>query len=456
MKRETATVPRYYFSTRDLLIMAALAGLGGVASTAINALGDVMQAALGFAGTTQWAAGLHVTFLLLVVGLTNKGGSATVAGLIKGGVELLSGNTHGVIILVIDLAAGLVIDLALLPWRRKDSRWAYMLAGGLASASNVFVFQLFASAPEDVLAFVWGIAGVAFVSGALLGGLLAHALLGLLRRSGLARKQPYVVMPRWTYPAFLGVACLLALGGGYTLSQALAGPPTVAVLGDVAAPYSYQVGMASLEPVSLELELQGMVRQVTGVPLRQIVAQAQPQPSAAAVLVSASDGYSFFITLREVEDNPNLVLANRGQGKEARYEIAGAVNPKAWVRNVTEIRLVPQSLLDVSGRVERPFPYNPDAWQLEMDNGHLDLGYGEVKYQGALLRDVIAKWEPAADATQVRFVQRDGEVAVLTLQEIQADDWRIWNVSAADGIHFAVALADGEVLARDLVSLVVE
>ena len=35
-------------------------------------------------------------------------------------------------------------------------------AGGLAAASNVFVFQLFASAPEDVLAFVWGIAAVAF------------------------------------------------------------------------------------------------------------------------------------------------------------------------------------------------------------------------------------------------------------------------------------------------------
>jgi hypothetical protein len=51
---------RTYFSTRDLLMMAALAALGGVAGTYINALGDVFQSVLGFAGTTQWAAGLHV------------------------------------------------------------------------------------------------------------------------------------------------------------------------------------------------------------------------------------------------------------------------------------------------------------------------------------------------------------------------------------------------------------
>jgi hypothetical protein len=48
----------YYFSTRDLLMMAALAALGGVASIYINAVGDFFQSLLGFAGTTQWAAGL--------------------------------------------------------------------------------------------------------------------------------------------------------------------------------------------------------------------------------------------------------------------------------------------------------------------------------------------------------------------------------------------------------------
>jgi hypothetical protein len=47
------------FTTRDLM-MASLAALGGVASTYINFTGDLFQSLVGFAGTTKWAAGLHV------------------------------------------------------------------------------------------------------------------------------------------------------------------------------------------------------------------------------------------------------------------------------------------------------------------------------------------------------------------------------------------------------------
>ena len=75
---------RYYFSTRDLLMMAALAALGGVVSTYVNAIGDFFQSILGFAGTTQWAAGLHVLWLTLAVGLTGKQGAGTVTGILKG------------------------------------------------------------------------------------------------------------------------------------------------------------------------------------------------------------------------------------------------------------------------------------------------------------------------------------------------------------------------------------
>jgi energy-coupling factor transport system substrate-specific component len=457
MQNDDTVRRRYYFSTRDLLIMAVMAGLGGVASTAINALGDTFQAALGFAGTTQWAAGLHVVFLLLAVGLTNKGGAATITGLLKGGVELLSGNTHGITILIINLASGLLIDLALIPFRKKDSRWAYMVAGGLASASNVFVFQLFASAPEDVLAFIWGIAGLAFVSGALLGGLLAYALLMLLRRNGIAKVQPHIVMPRWRYPAFLLGFAALALGSGIYLSHTLAGPPSVAVTGDCAQAYEYSIADGTFEPVSLDLELQGMKRHFDGVPLRDIVAKSQPNATAGAVLVTATDGYSFFITFHEVEENDQLVLAHRGEKKDTSYEIAGAVNPKAWVRNVAEIRLVPQALIDVSGLLDRPFPYNPDDWQLEMDNGRFDFGEGEKKYQGTLLKDVIAKWQPSSEAATIVFLQRTEEPVELALDRVMADtSLRIWNVNTADGILFAIAQTDGDIYARDVISIVIK
>ena len=136
---------RYYYSTRDLLMMAALAALGGVSSTYINALGDLVQSVLGFAGTTQWASGLHVLWLILAIGLTRKQGAGTLTGILKGGVELLSGNTHGLLVLLVDVAAGLVLDAIMLAFQQRERRLPYALAGGAASASNVFIFQLFAA-----------------------------------------------------------------------------------------------------------------------------------------------------------------------------------------------------------------------------------------------------------------------------------------------------------------------
>lgn len=47
---------------------------------------------------------------------------------------------------------GILVDVGFLPFRDKERLAAYAFAGGLASASNVFVFQLFASPPADVLA----------------------------------------------------------------------------------------------------------------------------------------------------------------------------------------------------------------------------------------------------------------------------------------------------------------
>ena len=140
---------RYYFSTRDLLMMAALAALGGVTGTYISAAGRVVQSFVGIPGAMQWAAGLHVLWLTLAVGLTGKPGAGTVTGIVKGVVELLTGNPHGLLVLLIDVIAGILVDVGFLPFRDKDRMPGYLLAGGLASFSNVIVFQLFAVLPAD-------------------------------------------------------------------------------------------------------------------------------------------------------------------------------------------------------------------------------------------------------------------------------------------------------------------
>jgi len=448
---------QYYLTTRDLLMMAVLAGLGGVASTAINALGDTVQAITGFPGTTQWAAGLHVVVLLLSVGLTRKGGAATVTGLLKGAVEMLSGNTHGIIILLVDLVAGLTIDLVFLALRRRRSVWAYVLAGGMASASNVVVFQMFASAPEDILAFIWGIAGLAFASGVVLGGLLAHTLLRTLYRNGLVTDGEITTIGRWQYGAFLGFFAIAAIGGGAFLASSLRGPSYVSITGAVRAPYEFTAETNDMTPLTLEVELQGMKREVTGVPLRDVIAAASPEGTYGAVLVSATDGYSFFITRREIEDNDHLILACRGDGEDLTYEIAGAENSKAWVRHVQEIRAVPKSLIEVSGLVENAFPYDPDAWQFEMDAAWIDLGKGRQKYQGVLLSTVLGNWQPKDEAETLHLITESGEEIPLNLDQAMADSTlRIWTVSASDGIAFAIARESGEILATDVVRLEVD
>jgi len=445
---------RYYLTTRDLLLMAALAALGGVSGTAINAVGDALQAALGFSGTMQWAAGLHVLWLVLAVGLTGKGGAGTITGLLKGAVEFLSGNTHGVLILLIDFVAGLLVDAAVLPFRRKDRLLPLTLAGGLATASNVFVFQLFAAAPEDVVRFIWLIAGVAFVSGVVLAGGLGYALLQALRRAGVVKDQPVAPLGRHVYPLFLGAMALLAAGAGLYLSAALKGPPAVSIVGNVAAPYEYTATDARFTPRSYQLQINNMTRQFTGVPLREIIAVAQPDDTVGAALVSATDGYSFFITRDEIERSDTLILAHRGAGDEMSYEIAGAENSKAWVRNVKEIRLVAQTLVVVRGAVDRPFPYNPADWQMEMENGQLDLGQGVNKYQGMSLGPVLDKWQPQASARELVLVQADGQSATLALDEARRDDgWRLWSVNTAAGMTFAVAHDDGRVLATEVVAI---
>jgi len=341
---------RYYFSTRDLLMMAVLAALGGVASTYIQTLANAVHAALGFPGATQVLAGLHVLWIVLAVGLTGKQGAGTVTGIVKGAVEFLSGNTHGILILLIDVVAGILVDLGLLPFRNKNSFAAYALAGGIAAASNVWVFQAFASIPSDILTVsaILLVSLVSFISGVLLAGVLGKTLLESLRRAGVVRDQPVATSSRWVYPAFLGIVSALTLAGGTYLYFALQGPPTVHINGRVAAPYDYSYTEAD-EPLLVSIQetaKPGLMGTYTGLPLLEIVSRAQPSADATSVLARGNDGYDFFIDMTEVKENAELILAQLGSGGEMTYSVAGARNSKAWVRNVVGITVIgPAALL---------------------------------------------------------------------------------------------------------------
>ncbi len=429
-------------------MMAALAALGGVVSTYVNAVGDFFQSIFGFAGTTQWAAGLHVLWLTLAVGLTRKHGAGTITGLLKGGVELLTGNTHGLLVVLVDIVAGLLVDLGFLPFRNKDSLAAYCLAGGLASASNVFVFQLFASVPADTLAY-WAmllVAGVAFLSGVLFAGVLSRGLLNALRRAGVVKDAAPVPMGRRAYPIFLLVVALLVVALTIYLRGTLRGPATVHIGGAVAAPYDYPTAHDDLGTTTAEGTLREVTGSYHGVPVRELLARAEPQPSASLLLVRATDGYAFFISMDEVRDNDALLLSPQGEGDEASYNIVGALNSKAWVRGVSELVVVGATTLEVDGALEAPAPYDPDDWQFEMDSIRLDVGDGPRKLQGVSLGKVLAAMEPLAGAEMVVVYTR-GEALTLPLAEVLADeDLRLFTVIGETEVTFALARTGGEVL----------
>ncbi|HNS50056.1 MAG TPA: ECF transporter S component [Anaerolineae bacterium] len=440
---------RTYYSTRDLLMVAALAALGGVVGTYVNAVGDFFQSVLGFSGTAQWAAGLHVLWLTLAVGLTRKQGAGTITGLLKGGVELLTGNTHGLLVVLVDVAAGLLVDLGFLPFRNKDSLAAYCAAGGLAAASNVFVFQLLASLPVDTLAY-WAmllVGGVALLSGVLFAGVLGRGVLGSLRRAGVVKDAAPVPMGRRAYPIFLAVAALLAVVLTVYLRGALRGPATVHIGGEVAAPYDYPAEHGDLGATTAEGTLREVTGQYRGVPVRELLAAAEPGPCAGMLLVRATDGYAFFIGLDEVRDNDALLLSPQGEGDDASYNMVGALNAKAWVRGVKELVLVATSTLEVSGALAAPAPYDPDDWQFDMDSTRLDLGDGARKLQGVSLGKVLATMEPQ-DSAETVVVYTSGEPLSLPLVDVlKDDDLRVFTVIGDTDVTFALARMDGEVLA---------
>lgn len=445
---------RTYFSTRDLLMMAALAALGGVVSTYVNAVGDFFQSILGFAGTNQWAAGLHVLWLTLAVGLTGKQGAGTVTGLLKGGVELLTGNTHGLLVVLVDLVAGLLVDLGFLPFRNKDSLAAYGLAGLLASASNVFVFQLFASLPADVLAYgaLLIVGAMAGLSGVLFGGLVSRGLVNALRRAGVVKDRAPAPAARHTVPIFLGIGALLAVLLFVFLRGALRGPTTVQIGGAVEVPYEYPLEHDDIESVTREGTLQGVTTRYTGLPVGELVARARPQAGASLLLVRASDGYAFFIGMDEVETNDALLLAPVSEGEEASYNLVGAENSKAWVRGVAELVVIGASTLEVEGALAQPAPYDPDDWQFDMDAARLNLGDGPAKLQGVALGKVLAAMQPKPGASSVvAHPAGGGEPVTLPLDTVLADDGlRIFTVIGQADVTFALARLEGEVLVPHL------
>lgn len=354
---EHSVKKRYYLSNRDLLVIAILSGIGGVLSTYIGYLANLLNRIFGVPfGAGQFVAGLHVFWIILAAGLVRKPGAATAAGLLKGVVEMLTGSTHGIVIVLISLVQGLVVDLVL--WiMRRHTLVSYNIAGGLSTASNVFVFQLlyFSGVPISYILFI---GGLAFISGCLLAGSFGHSVLDLISAAGVLRLKSAAdapaerlaeagepARPAWLKLIITGMLIVaFSIGAVYyyavVFEPSWAGPQCQ-VEGLVENEYSFSLSKYAEHETTIRAELKGQVTYVppqdyTGIPVKEILKKARPLPEASEVKVIAADGYEVSFKLQDVLTDELMILI---QEEDMLRLIAGNYEGGHWVKQVSRLKV---------------------------------------------------------------------------------------------------------------------
>ena len=458
MSIEFSSTKAYYFSTRDLLIMAVLAALGGVSSTYINTIGDASQAALGFPGATQWAAGLHTIWIVLAMGILRKTGSGTVMGILKGGVELMNGNSHGVIILLINLIAGLMVDFGFFIFRDKRSIAPYLVAGALSAGSNVIVFQLFATLPANIVAMsaILILTVVAAISGVIFSGFAPFYLVNTLVKANVVKLPEKPTQSRKVGWAILSGVLALAVLLTIFLRTSLRGTHTITIAGDVANPYEFPSPNFSPELVTRQMEYRGLPSEYNGYPLWIVIDHGQPAPAANTLLIEAADGYAFLISIDELKTNPNILVVQQGRGKNATFDIVGPESSKAWVRNVVELTLSITQTLTIQAPNGEILSFNPDDWLLEMDSTQVILPSGSQKLQGVPVWKIVEPLVIDQGQTMIHL-KAEAETRTYPWIEIKDDDQlRIFTVIEESGVSFALGTMTGELYLYPLIAVEVE
>ncbi len=328
------------FANRDLLVIAILSGIGGVMSTYIGYLGNLLNNLLGVPfGAGQFVAGLHVFWLALGAGLVGRPGAASLTGLLKGTVELLTGSTHGAAIVLVSLVQGIVLDVVL--YLAGHGSFGYALGGGMAAASNVIVFQIlyFSGAPWGYLLFI---SVLALISGVLFAGSFARGVLDLIRVVQPTRLSTRRAPRRRSLVLTSVLLVLFSVGALYYFSQVYQPPwkgPECRVEGAVDNPISFQLSRFASQETTITAELKGQVTYVapqeyTGVPIKAVLAEARPRAGAETLRVVAADGYEVGFPLADVLLDDEMILIEEDDSLRL---VAAKYAGGYWVRQVSRL-----------------------------------------------------------------------------------------------------------------------
>ena len=336
---------RPLLDVREIVLVALLASIGGVLSTYVGYIGNLINRLFGVPfGAGQLIAGLHILWPILARLLIGRFGAGTLTGVTKGAIELLSGGTHGVVIVLISLVEGLLIDLGM-GISRRQSLALTMFTAGVASASNVFIFQaIYLSGVTP--AFILVMVGLSFVSGAFFGGYLGWDIRRFLIASRLVPRREDGPIPRpsswWRRLLTLTTILALLAGGVYYYTSVYApfsSPDSARIEGAVSSPYTFRYSDWEDRALSIVAELRGSStyappQAYTGIPLSLILEKGRPQEGAQSVLVIADDGYQVSFDLSAaISDKQMIIALDNGRLRL----IAGRYDGAYWVRKVSRI-----------------------------------------------------------------------------------------------------------------------
>jgi energy-coupling factor transport system substrate-specific component len=167
------------FWTKNLAFIVIFSAVGSVSSLLVGYAGRLLSTFASFSIVVpQLLSGLHVFWLVLIALIVPVRGSATTAGALKGLIETSLFSHLGVFSFAVSLIEGVVVDLvfALL---RKNRTLSVYVAGGLSSASNLIIVQLFILPAPPLLIYASAYFA-AFLSGLLFGGYLATKVLKVI------------------------------------------------------------------------------------------------------------------------------------------------------------------------------------------------------------------------------------------------------------------------------------
>ncbi|MGC1121023.1 MAG: ECF transporter S component [Candidatus Methanofastidiosia archaeon] len=316
---------KYYFQTKDLVKIAIVSALGGVSSTYIGYLGNLVNRFLGVPfGAGQFLAGLHIFWIVLAFGLVKKEGTCTMVGVLKGLVELFTGGKLGIFVILLSGVQGALADLLFLVLRKRNV-YTFAVAGGIATAANVFIFQLF-FAPYNAIHFFTLVALISFVSGVVFAGVFAYNVLNVVE----GREQEYNMRKALT----LVVCAAFLVGGVYYYSFVYKSSESIEVAGDVEEGYSFIYEDFSQYETTVEAEMVGQYKyepetQYTGIPLFLIVEKANPRGKTVRII--AEDGYTVDFPLDGIND---FIITRE------RRLIAKGYEGSYWVQDVIKIEIV--------------------------------------------------------------------------------------------------------------------